>query len=168
MSKIFCYQYVTWKCFWHLHSLNMVLFWQLFYLFVPVFKYCYSDSRSLWTVITVFIVFRLLTDFVCLYNYEFWLSLCKIVRSSVILLLPLSTIQKMINFFCNFPISFKLLEFYYLIMFCRWHTINHVLDEVKRIIDIFLERHNIELVREHFILDVHEGEITKDLLNWIL
>jgi positive regulator of sigma E activity len=33
--------------------------------------------------------FRLLTDFVCLYNYEFWLSLCKIVRSSVILLLPL-------------------------------------------------------------------------------
>jgi prepilin signal peptidase PulO-like enzyme (type II secretory pathway) len=34
-------------------------------------------------------VFRLLTDFVCLYNYEFWLSLCKIARSSVILLLPL-------------------------------------------------------------------------------
>ena len=40
-------------------------------------------------VITVFTVFRLLTDFVCLYNYEFGLSLCKIVRSSVILLLPL-------------------------------------------------------------------------------
>ena len=34
-------------------------------------------------------VFRLLTDFVCLYNYEFWLFLYKIVRSSVILLLPL-------------------------------------------------------------------------------
>ena len=34
-------------------------------------------------------VFRLLTDFVCLYTYEFWLSLCKIVRSSVILLLSL-------------------------------------------------------------------------------
>jgi hypothetical protein len=30
-----------------------------------------------------------LTDFVCLYKYEFWPSLCKIVRSSVILLLPL-------------------------------------------------------------------------------
>ena len=28
-------------------------------------------------------------DFVCLYTYEFWLSFCKIVRSSVILLLPL-------------------------------------------------------------------------------
>jgi hypothetical protein len=40
-------------------------------------------------VITVFTVFRLFTDFVCLYNYEFSLSLCKIVRSSVILLLPL-------------------------------------------------------------------------------
>ena len=36
-----------------------------------------------------FSVFRLLTDFVSLYNNEFWLSLCKIVRSSVILLLPL-------------------------------------------------------------------------------
>jgi hypothetical protein len=41
-------------------------------------------------VITVFTVFRLLPDFVCLLTYEFWLSLCKIVRSSVILLLPLS------------------------------------------------------------------------------
>jgi hypothetical protein len=39
-----------------------------------------------------FTVFRLLTDFVCLYNYEFLLSLCKIVWSSVILLLPLFTI----------------------------------------------------------------------------
>jgi hypothetical protein len=38
-----------------------------------------------------FTVFRLLTDFVCLYTYEFWLSLCKIVRSSVILFLPLFT-----------------------------------------------------------------------------
>jgi hypothetical protein len=38
-------------------------------------------------------VFRLLTDFVCLYNYEFGLSLCKIVRSSVILLLPLFTTE---------------------------------------------------------------------------
>jgi len=31
----------------------------------------------------------LLTDFVCLYTYEFLLSLWKIVRSSVILVLPL-------------------------------------------------------------------------------
>jgi hypothetical protein len=38
---------------------------------------------------TDFTVSRLLTDFVCLYTYEFWLSLCKIARSSVILLLPL-------------------------------------------------------------------------------
>ena len=48
-------------------------------------------------VITVFTVFRLLTDFVCLYNYEFWLSLCKIVRSSVILLLPLFRIHRRIT-----------------------------------------------------------------------
>ena len=40
-------------------------------------------------VVTVFTVFRFLTDFVCLYKYEFGLSLCKIVRCSVILLLPL-------------------------------------------------------------------------------
>jgi hypothetical protein len=40
-------------------------------------------------VITIFTFCRLLTDFFCLYTYEFWLSLCKIVRSSVILLLPL-------------------------------------------------------------------------------
>ena len=39
--------------------------------------------------VRVITVYRLLTDFVCLYTYEFWLSLCKIVRSSVILLLPL-------------------------------------------------------------------------------
>ena len=34
-----------------------------------------------------------LLTYVCLYNYEFWLSLCKIVRSSVILLLPLLIID---------------------------------------------------------------------------
>ena len=39
-----------------------------------------------------FSVFQLLTDFVCLYNYEFWLSLCKIVPSSVVLLLPLFSV----------------------------------------------------------------------------
>jgi hypothetical protein len=39
-------------------------------------------------VITVFPVFRLLTDFVYLYTYQFWLSLWKIVRSSVICYYP--------------------------------------------------------------------------------
>jgi hypothetical protein len=42
-------------------------------------------------------VFRLLTDFVCLYNYDFWLSLCKIVRSSVILLLPLFQVKQILR-----------------------------------------------------------------------
>jgi hypothetical protein len=55
----------------------------------PPFLYkCLYQVR----VITVFTVFRLLTDFVCSYTYEFLLSLCKIVRSSVIMLLPLHTI----------------------------------------------------------------------------
>ena len=39
-------------------------------------------------IITVFIIFRLLTDFVCLYTYEFWFSLWKIVRSSVFCYYP--------------------------------------------------------------------------------
>ena len=49
----------------------------------------------------VFTVFRLLTDFVCLYNYEFLLSLCKIVRSSVILLLPLSIVYFLYVLYIN-------------------------------------------------------------------
>ena len=62
-------------------------FWRFKIWFNPPFLLkCLYQVR----VITVFTVFRLLTDFVCLYTYEFWISLCKIVRSSVILLLPLS------------------------------------------------------------------------------
>jgi hypothetical protein len=41
---------------------------------------------------------------VCLYTYEFWLSLCKIVRSSVILLLPLFSIQHRQSFFSIYHI----------------------------------------------------------------
>ena len=54
-------------------------------------------SSVYYIFLTVFTVFRLLTDFVCLYNYEFGLSLCKIVRSSVILLLPLLTMIGLIK-----------------------------------------------------------------------
>ena len=100
------------KLFLTFTSLNLVLLWQLFYLFCSsivintvivtaeplsrnesgrfgtlksdsthhFFRKCLYQAR----VITVFTVFWLLTDFVYLYNYEFWLSLCKIVRSSVI------------------------------------------------------------------------------------
>ena len=53
--------------------------------YVPNVTIC-LDCPSVFS--NVFTVFRLLTDFVCLYTYAFWLSLCKIVRSSVILLLP--------------------------------------------------------------------------------
>ena len=53
--------------------------------------WCWTILQSILQVrvTTVFTVFRMLTDFVCLYTYEFWLFLCKIVRSSIILLLPL-------------------------------------------------------------------------------
>jgi hypothetical protein len=58
---------------------------------LPIERQVLTEFLSNSSLITVFTVFRLLTDFVCLYNYEFGLSLCKIVRSSVILLLPLSS-----------------------------------------------------------------------------
>jgi hypothetical protein len=44
--------------------------------------------------------------FVCLYTYEFWLSLCKIVRSSVILLLPLFTICPCISAYIIYVSTF--------------------------------------------------------------
>jgi hypothetical protein len=46
---------------------------------------------------------RLLTKFICLYTYEFWLSLCKIVRRSVIVLLPLCTGQILPRQGCTAP-----------------------------------------------------------------
>ena len=62
-------------------------------------------------VITVFTVFRLLTDFVCLYNYEFWLSLCKIVRSSVILSLPLINVRWVMQLHFSLPPVFSGVRF---------------------------------------------------------
>ena len=80
----------------------------------------FGKTRSIKTmcqvrVITVFTVFRLLTDFVCLYNYEFWLSLYKIVRSSVILLLPLFSID-----YCSFEVIQQIIVFNYEIIFCQF------------------------------------------------
>ena len=54
-----------------------------------------------------FSVFRSLTDFVWSYTYEFWLSFCKIVRSSVILLLPLSDILTRI-FVSTWKLTFEI------------------------------------------------------------
>jgi hypothetical protein len=78
--------------------INIVLKFKVYHHYI--IRYFWKTFRSLNAYIppiymrrtnyTVFTVFRLLTDFVCLYTYEFWLYLCKIVRSSVILLLPLS------------------------------------------------------------------------------
>ena len=78
--------------------LNVILYYVMsFDLFSVTISHTTTSRRSFVYVapkhhyITVFTVFRLLTDFVCLYTYEFCLSLWKIVRSSVILLLPLFT-----------------------------------------------------------------------------
>jgi hypothetical protein len=38
------------KYFWHLRHRIWYCFDNYFTYFVPVFKYCYSDSRNLWTV----------------------------------------------------------------------------------------------------------------------
>ena len=84
-----------------------------------------SDStHHFLRVITVFTVFRLLTDFVCLYTYEFWLSLCKVARSSVILLLPLLTLTKM-YFTCLIQLidateSFLFLDFVKIYLFWQF------------------------------------------------
>jgi hypothetical protein len=75
-------------------------------------------------LITVFTIFRLLTDFVCLYTYEFWLSLCKIVRSSVILLLPLFHIFHMFSLF-NLPF-FHIVHILSLFNLCFFHNFSVV------------------------------------------
>jgi hypothetical protein len=60
--------------------------WRRKIWFKPPFLWkCLYQVRA----IAVFPVFRLLTDFVCLLTCEFCLSLWKIARCSVILLLPL-------------------------------------------------------------------------------
>jgi hypothetical protein len=74
---------------------------------------CLSQVRS----ITVFTVFRLLTDFVCLYTYEFWLSLWKIVRRSVILLLPIFIVsaffqRQIVRWICRWYLAYTLYSTY--------------------------------------------------------
>jgi hypothetical protein len=54
--------------------------------------------------------FPVLTDFVCLYTYEFWFPLCKIVRSSVILLLPLFNLIFCFSLLQKQTISYLLLS----------------------------------------------------------
>jgi hypothetical protein len=65
-------------------------------------------------VIAVFPIFRLLTDFVCVLTYEFCLSLWKIARCSVVLLLPLFMIIHTEDFHIwpdsGFPIFLSILS----------------------------------------------------------
>jgi hypothetical protein len=74
---IICAVLLVNPCFIHVHDI------------IPCFPERFDLSQIIKNSALSFTAFRLLTDFVCLYNYEFWLSLYKIVRSSVILLLPL-------------------------------------------------------------------------------
>ena len=88
-------------CIHYISTYGLLIQWTNTITAYILLKKCLYQVR----VITVFTVFRLLTDFVCLYNYEFYLSLCKIVRSSVILLLPLLLMKWKANIF--FSLSLK-------------------------------------------------------------
>ena len=77
--------YGTMFIWWIWHYLHVLLSRRKICLNPPFLWICLYQVK----VITVFPVFRLLTHFVCLCTYEFWFSLWKIVRSLVILLLPL-------------------------------------------------------------------------------
>ena len=71
-----------------------VVWWFVSLLVIFLFlMMCSNNWKCLYQVrvIAVFPVFRLLTDFVCLFTYEFCLSLWKIVRCSGNLLLHLFT-----------------------------------------------------------------------------
>ena len=105
-------------------------------LFRYCYKYCYSDSRKRWAVmkgggLTLQNLFQPtislempvpsqghydfqnfpVVDWFCLFIYfiEFWLSLCKIVRSSVILLLPLFMCMLCISLFVLLAIVLSVL-----------------------------------------------------------
>ena len=59
--------------------------------------------------------FRSLTDFFCLLNYEFCLSLWKITRCSVILLLPFFENETELLIYRSFQINIKNQTFWYLL-----------------------------------------------------
>jgi hypothetical protein len=108
-----------------LGGLLFILFVFVYYTRI-VFLFCFSSScvpyvDSFSGRALIFTVFRLLTDFVCLYNYEFWLSLCKIVRSSVILFLfSYNGVKQILHcvfifVFSMYFASFSGLSFYWLL-----------------------------------------------------
>jgi hypothetical protein len=95
-----------------------ILYW--FHIYIKE-RQLYNSSRGTFTVFTVF---RLLTDFVSLYTYEFWLSLCKIARSSVILLLPLFSLGNwFISRFLTITLSSKLIHI--AILYIHLHHLPH-------------------------------------------
>jgi hypothetical protein len=127
--------------------------------------------------ITVFTVFRLLTDFVCLYTYEFWLSLCKIARSSVILLLPLFISRKV--FLCeiyndysfSYVSSHNLIKISFLLYFsslCFIHDTPYVSTNTRYTVRIdkymihrtYRQKHDIPYVSTNTRYTVHIDKYT--------
>ena len=122
------YFYVTYwqnKYPWHFWLLYLYTFslYENASLIIVFAETEYISTRSWYRNIN-FLRDRLLTDFVCLYNYEFWLSLCKIVRRSLILLLPLFVIDSSWKKLCittkvNPPTTqMTLVDVGYFLIFC--------------------------------------------------
>ena len=86
----------------------------------------YRSEKALFRVTRslVFCVMFCRCDWFCLYNYEFWLSLCKVVRSSVILLLPLLV-------FCSFSFGHCIV---YPSIYGFWLPFRYLLDIVLSIL----------------------------------
>jgi hypothetical protein len=71
-----------------------------------------------------------------LYTYEFWLSLCKIIRSSVILLLPLFTVYLVPTKYIKVPV----------ILWKFPRQLNRVLMKLLPIIDVFYNQKKINIL----------------------
>jgi hypothetical protein len=89
--------------------------------------------------------------FVCLYTYEFWLSLCKIVRSSVILLLPLFNVRIML--FCLSTYSFC-----YLYLFIAYQNKNHTFN--------WLNTLHVTFTIPRYRLECWYRPVHKPCINW--
>jgi hypothetical protein len=75
----------TWN--YVVNPLALVLYWQnkgswkAFVIQTIYYRYWLGTGTKMWRCILIsIIVFRLLTDFVCLYTYEFWLMLTTQLR----------------------------------------------------------------------------------------
>jgi hypothetical protein len=110
-----------------------------------------------------FTVFRLVTDFVGLYTYEIWLSLCKIARCSVILLLPLSTscwklYVKYLNFNRSLINRTKLLKTLFILDLIIAHNISLI-----GIVLQVVRNHNLLKFYIHYFLEKWRLKTTEEI-----